>query len=581
MVLITDDHLKLKGLYVDRKILTILLIFLFLGIFLVSILIVATSSMSGLRAYSTLQSYWTEARKDATIGLIQYIETGHPAHLDKFDSSMQLIRDAQDLRLALMSDTPDYVTAREKLWAIHVHPRDFSSMIKVFERMHTLDHFSDAIELWDHSDTLILQLVTIADELKDHSSGDILNNQQKAQFLERIYEVDDLLRGHKDTIAAGLSEGTRLIQIIIIWLSVSLVGIIMLSGGLFSYRFLKNLKKWGQILEISEQRYKSLFEHNPNAVFSTDKEGYIKSGNNVFEMLSGNGNKNQSFDELLTEPEIEKSRKKLEKVLTGIPQDFETVCKNNEGKEIPVHMTSLPIYIDGKIDGAFFIAEDISYKKYAENKIKQQLEEKIFLLSEVHDRVKNNLALMLSLLQLQEQYINDSDAKNYLYRTISRIRSMSLVHENLYQAESFANIRIDNFILNLADYAKLDYLNQNTEMEISVHTKPLMMDIKKAIPFGLLLNELVINIFKYVFEGVESGKLTITLIKENNVAQCIITDHGTGHTDNFDPENALPLGMTLVKTLIKQFECEMEFSHSNGLEAKFTFHDKNQTLEEV
>ncbi|MEX2404026.1 MAG: histidine kinase dimerization/phosphoacceptor domain -containing protein [Balneolales bacterium] len=537
--------------------------------------------MSGLRAYSTMQSYWTEARKDGTIALIQYIETGEPDHLKKFDSSMQLIRDAQDLRLALMSDSPDYNTAREKLHAIHVHPRDFSSMIKVFERMNTLEHFSEAIELWDHSDLLISELVTIANELNELSSNNGLDDQQKALYLDRIFDVDNQLRGHKDIIAARLSGGTRLIQIIIIWLSVSLVGIIMLSGGLFSYRFLKNLKKWGQILEFSEQRYKSLFEHNPNAVFSTDKEGSIESGNNAFEKLTGNENENQLFNDLVAVSEIEESRKKFEKVLTGFPQSFETVCKNAAGNEISMHMTSLPIYIDGKIDGAFFIAEDISYKKYAENKIKQQLEEKIFLLSEVHDRVKNNLALMSSLLQLQEQYIQDKDAKKYLYRTISRIRSMSMVHENLYQAESFANIRVDQFLMSLGDYAKLNYLNQNTKMEISVLANPLMMNIKKAIPFGLLLNELVINIFKCVFEEVESGKMTISLKKEKNVVHCVITDHGTGKTDNFDPETTLPLGMTLVKTLIKQFKGELQFSFSDGMEAKITFLDENHILKEV
>ncbi|MEX0906444.1 MAG: histidine kinase dimerization/phosphoacceptor domain -containing protein [Balneolaceae bacterium] len=582
MTWLTDDHADFKGLYIDRKMLGILLIFVIIGVILVSILVMATSSMSGLRAYSTMQSYWTEARKDGTNSLIHFAETGEPYHLDDYKKSTELIHDAQDLRVALMADSPDYDTAREKLLAIHVHPRDVSSMIKVFERMHSLEHFSDAIRVWDDSDNMVKQLDGIAGELTEliEENGP-LNEQQAEAYIGRILEVDERLREYKDVIAGGLSEGTWLLQNIMIWLSVSLVVILMLAGFIVTRRVLNSIEKWAGMLEESEQRYKSLFERNPHSVFSINRGRFIKSGNEIFKDLTGyeeNDFQSLRIEELLAASEVKKGFRKLQKVFSGNSQDFEIEWENRSGKKIPMYVTALPIYVDDEINGAFFIAEDISFQKYAEKKIKQQLEEKTFLLSEVHDRVKNNMALMLSMLQLQDKFIKDKKARLYLNRTTSRIRSMALVHENMYQNESFSSIRIDRFIRNVTKYTKENYREQNTDLAIRVKVKPLIMDIKQAIPFGLMLNELVVNIFKPVFDEVTSGTMSVSLVKKGKQVVITVADNGTGRSKSFNPDKTSPLGMTLIETLLKNFNGELEFIKTDSLEARVTFTDENNIL---
>lgn len=568
----------LKGLFIDRKMVGILLVFIFLGITLVSALILATNTLSGLRAYSTMQSYWTESRKDGTFELLRYLETGALRHLDNFDENMELIIDARYVRNELISESPDYDLVREKLLSIHTQPGDISNMINIFERLHSLEHLSEAVQFWEEANQVIEEFEKIAVELRESSAPD---EAEIEFYTNRIGELDQDLRRQKDIIAASLSEGTELITRVIIIVGLALGGILLIFGVLLSYRFLNSIKMWARVTDISEQRYKSLFEQNPNIVFSLNIEGKVTSGNDAFFNLSGYSEEDLGAKDLNSFPiagDLNDVEKRFEEALKGKPQNFEIRWNSSSGEIITLYATMLPIRIDGVIEGVFVISEDISYQKYAESKIKSQLDEKISLLGEVHDRVKNNLALISSMLQLQEHFLSDEVAIDYIESTISRIQSLAKVHERLYQTENFSSVQLDEFLKELITSVQKTFKNVNPEVDIILNVNPVKLDIKQAIPCGLLLNELIMNVFKFAFKGKKSGTLMIELTEQNNLVEIKVKDNGNGLPKDFDLENQSTLGMTLIRTLSKQLHGEMSIQGSNGTEVAIKFNSKTGVL---
>lgn len=570
---------KVQGLYVDRKMLGILLIFIFLGISLVSTLIIATNTLSGLRAYSTLQSYWTESRKDGVYELARYLETGDVQHLDDFDNALELIRDARYVRNELISNSPDYDLVREKLLAIHTEPRDINTMIKIFERLYSLEHLSDAVQLWEEANQVIEELEEIALHLRQRSE---VAEVEAEKYIARIWELDNSFRLQKSNITASLSEGTQLVTNIIILVSLALGGILLICGTFLSYRFLKSIKVWANRIDMSEQRYKSLFEQNPNVVFSLNDKGVLVSGNEVFYRLTGYTKEDLQVKDLNSfsfSNNIQDIEGRFNQALKGQPQSQEIRWQQLSGEEIVLHATMLPIRVDGEIEGVFVIAEDVTYQKFAEEKIKSQLKEKVSLLGEVHDRVKNNLALISSMLQLQEAYLDDEIATEYLESTISRIKSLAMVHERLYKTENFTKVRLDEFIHDLvASIQKSFQEEEPRQLDIKINADPVKLDIKQAVPSGLLLNELILNAFKFAFKGRQSGELLVELKEHEDYIEIIVKDNGVGLPDNFDLKNNSTLGMTLIRTLSKQLKAQIHFESNDGTEFRFQFNSTSGML---
>lgn len=567
-------HVNIKGLYIDRKMLGILSIFVILGICLVVFLVISTNSLSGLRAYSTMQGYWTEARNDGSSELILFLKTGNREHLYNYTEVTKLIHEVRELKNELDKESPDYPTVEEKLLAIHTNPRDVNKMITVFERFHTFDHFSNAVEMWDSAINLIGQLDEVANQLRVKSMDGELDEQEIEAYIDRVHSIDNRLREHKNVVSASLSEGTKILQLTIIWLSVMMGGILLLSGFMLSYRFLKRIKIWANIVEISEQRYKSLFEHNPNAVFSLTHTGLISSGNKAFLELSGYAKEEIKMEniEKLTAPRGKALiRKKLKQAVKGSAQSFGSNWKQKSGDIIPVQITMLPIYVNDKIEGIFLIAEDMSFQKYAEQKIQKQLEEKNILLSEVHDRVKNNLALMSSMLQLQDQYIEDETARVYLKSTINRIHSMALVHEQLYRTETFSSIRMDKVLRELVKSTCKSFQKKPGLVKIHIKADPLTLDIKNGISFGLLLNELFSEIFKNAFDGQKSGNLWVNLQTHKDQVTLSVKDDRESGAGKHDFNSQETLGVTLIKVLVKQLQGEIDINNNEEMVVRVSF----------
>lgn len=210
------------------------------------------------------------------------------------------------------------------------------------------------------------------------------------------------------------------------------------------------------------------------------------------------------------------------------------------------------------------------YNYISELSLKQKaltssLEEKEALLKEIHHRVKNNMQVISSLLKLQERSVEDMEIKNKFRETRERVLAMSLVHERLYQVSSFSKIDLDVYVNGLVRQIYQAYQTEDKSVQLQLELgKEISLSIDKAVPFGLIINELVTNALKYAFsDGFDPASkekiLRISLQEEeSDFYQLIVEDNGRGLPSDFKLEELTSMGLELVVVLVKQLGGDLQ-----------------------
>lgn len=222
--------------------------------------------------------------------------------------------------------------------------------------------------------------------------------------------------------------------------------------------------------------------------------------------------------------------------------------------------------------GLGIVFADITEQKHAEEQIQKDLKEKTTLLQEIHHRVKNNLQVISSLLNLQSNRIQDKQSVSALQISMNRIYSMALIHEKLYKSESLSNIDFTDYIESLAR----DLLNSHSDakrpIDLKLDLDEIVLGIDSAIPCGLILNEVITNSLKHAFPESRKGEISITFTRlENKAYQLVVRDNGTGIPENIDCMKSDSLGLTLIRTLASQIEGHAIFESNNGTVFTLTF----------
>jgi PAS domain S-box-containing protein len=218
-------------------------------------------------------------------------------------------------------------------------------------------------------------------------------------------------------------------------------------------------------------------------------------------------------------------------------------------------------------------------RKRVEEQLNASLKEKEVLLKEIHHRVKNNMQVISSLLNLQSGRIKNQDILKMFKESQDRIRSMSLIHERLYQSADLAKIDFSHYIRNLANHLFQSYRIDPEAVVLRTNVKDVSLDINKAIPCGLIINELVSNSLKYAFPEVEGsgrknvkkGEIDIRLSSSDGKVMLLIKDNGTGLPEDLDIETADSFGLQLVTTLVAQLNGKIDIKRKPGATFKITF----------
>ncbi|NVJ52842.1 MAG: HAMP domain-containing protein [Campylobacteraceae bacterium] len=208
--------------------------------------------------------------------------------------------------------------------------------------------------------------------------------------------------------------------------------------------------------------------------------------------------------------------------------------------------------------------------------ITKSLEEKELLLKEIHHRVKNNLALTIGLIELQEEDVQDEKTRKVLKDIQERIFTMELLHRKLYESESINDIPFKTYVKDLISTIAHSY-DINNKVTVSIKMEEINLNIEKAMPCGLILNELITNSFKYAFFKNDNAKLDIEIIKDKENLIMSVKDNGKGLEGEFDNLNSKTLGLKLINTIVRfQLFGSIDYIYDDG--AKFIIKAKVEDI---
>ena len=336
-------------------------------------------------------------------------------------------------------------------------------------------------------------------------------------------------------------------------------------------------EKAAQALAASEEKYRLVVEHASEAIVVT-QEGRLKFFNKQALTLTDRPAEelqDMSFLELIHPDDRPLVTARYLKRLKGEEVSnryiFRVIDKRGQVKWVELH--AVVITWEGKAGTLNFLS-DVSDRVEVERQIKSTLQEKEVLLREIHHRVKNNMQVVASLLNLQVASEKEPRVVEALRESQSRVNTMALVHEALYRSESMAAIHLDQYVSSLVNRLLALYSPLNSRIETLVEIPPhLTVSIDRAVPCGLVLNELISNAIKYAFNRPIGGRITVTgRLTRPGELELTVADNGVGLPEGREQVKSQTLGLSLVFSLVEeQLEGSVEIARSGGTTFKLTF----------
>ncbi len=334
-----------------------------------------------------------------------------------------------------------------------------------------------------------------------------------------------------------------------------------------------------QALEKSRQEYKDLMENINSIVMNIAPDGTVTYINPYGLNFYG-----YSKEEIVGKPVLDtvlntgdpKHNSILEKIFKRDAEFWngENTNITKDGRKVWI-LWSNKLIKDraGKITGLFSIGQDITRRKETELKLEESLKEKNILLSEVHHRVKNNLQIIISLINLQMGDISEETTLKALQIIKTRIQSMSLVHEMLYSSTSFSAIDLTDYIKTLSNDIIQTFNTDNKHITLELTSDTIMLNINQAITLGLVINEIISNAVKHAFRERKTGTISIDL-KECTSSKIAVTisDNGIGTAHSGQIKQGL--GTVLINALADQLEAVLETPEGEGTTIRLTFTKK-------
>ncbi|MBI5679893.1 MAG: PAS domain S-box protein [Methanobacterium sp.] len=342
-------------------------------------------------------------------------------------------------------------------------------------------------------------------------------------------------------------------------------------------RDLTEKKRAEDALKESEEKYRTIIETAQEGVWIIDENAnttYVNQG--MAEMLGYSADEMMDkslFDFMDDEGKVD-AEEKMERRREGIKEVHDFRFLHKDGSSVWAMISTNPIFDkNGEFSGALGMLSDITHRKQMEVQIKESLEEKEMLLKEVHHRVKNNLAVISSLLNLQSDYIRDKEDLELFRESQTRAKTMALIHERLYQSRDLKNIDFGEYMHTLINDLFNTYSVDPGLVKLNMSLENVMLDINTSIPLGLIVNELVSNSMKYAFPDGRKGIIKINFESGKDQYVLCVSDNGVGLPEGIDFKNTDSLGLQLVNSLTNQIEGEIELDKSHGTEFKITFKD--------
>ncbi len=324
-----------------------------------------------------------------------------------------------------------------------------------------------------------------------------------------------------------------------------------------------------EMLRESERKYRNIIETTNEGVWVLDassKTIYVNSriaqmlgyapeemlGKHLFDFMDPNA--------------CHDAESYLENRKKGIKEDHDFRFSRKNGTDLWAIVSTSPIIDDkGQYVGALGLITDISEHKKVEKALHDSLEEKTVLLNEIHHRVKNNLQIVSSLLNLQAMRTMNKEALETLRETGNRIRSMAMLHETLYRSGNMAQVDFPAYIENICAHIVRSYDSKAGNIKLELHLAEIVIDLDQAVSCGLIINELVSNALKHAFPAGRKGRITVEMqsLPEDRI-MLIVSDDGIGLPQGLDINQSETLGLKLVSMLTEKLKGNIEIIRDAG-----------------
>ncbi|MEO5644650.1 MAG: PAS domain S-box protein [Bacteroidia bacterium] len=398
--------------------------------------------------------------------------------------------------------------------------------------------------------------------------GDLSRLPAGKEFIERGFEriIDEHRYGHKNG------------SIVIVNVTISLVRSEDMKPLYFVYVYedLTPKRRAEEQIRIQGAKLNAVFESSSHMIWTIDQHSRLTSFNQnqadwikrYFGITAYVGLLMASGKMISTQEHNNFWNQKIEATFSGASQSFEVATeKDGEKSWREIHLN--PIFDENdRVVEISCIANDITDKKMVDEQIRLSLKEKEVLLKEVHHRVKNNLQVISSILNLQSSYVKDKRVLEILLESQNRIKSMAFVHESLYQTKDFSNISFREYVENISRNLVHSYAATDSPPLLNLDLDDIQLNLDTAIPCGLIINELLTNSLKYAFPVGKQGKIDIVIRENAGNITIDISDSGKGLPKEIDFRNTESLGLQLVVSLVEQINGKIKLDTKKG--TKFT-----------
>lgn len=436
------------------------------------------------------------------------------------------------------------------------------------------DNSLDAIILIDNH----MRIVDV-----NNATNQLLGYSFDELYMKSIQEIvpddykDEELSKWQDFIDDGKSEGEFRVQCKsgdIRIVEYKAVTDIMPGVHLSVLRDITQRKETESELKYQQAFMETAISSIPGLFYVADESGQLIRWNKNTERVLGYSPKelyNLNILDFYAPEERKKAIHKLQEIIAkgSASDEFRLIDKKGQ---------ILPYFVTGKHFrdlGHNYIVEmgiDISRRASAEEKIKKSLLEKEVLLTEIHHRVKNNLAVISGLLDLQKEITEDINAVTALNDSQLRVHSIAMIHEKLYQNDDLSDIKFDEYIKDLIQLISNSRTSPGKKIDVIYDTEELSINVNQAIPCGLIVNEIVNNALEHAFKEKDQGTIKITFKKISEEYLLEISDNGTGFPDDISSVSE-SLGLSLIRTLASQLKANIRLKNDNGVSYSLRFRE--------
>ena len=334
-------------------------------------------------------------------------------------------------------------------------------------------------------------------------------------------------------------------------------------------------------LSDSKDRWKKLVNNDPDLIQITEPNGTVEfinpSGAQMFGKEHPDEIIGRKFTNIVDFDQRDIADERTKKLLNGEkvpPKVFKMTT--HDGTERYLRVQSVLTTLENGDDGIQNVAEDITDRVNYEKQLKESLNEKETLLQEIHHRVKNNLAVVSGMMELQTFKTDNEEVRKLLANSKNRIKTMALIHEKLYQSESLSKINFGGYVEDLAK--SIEQISaQSDDIELDLEYDSFNLNVNQAVPCAIIINEVMANAYEHGFDEGDTGRVSVSLKKDGDTISISISNNGEELPADFKNQKSESIGYTIIETLVLQLEAELDIT-SNDEEMSVTFSFERQDI---